>query len=377
MSKFGGKEPWMASMNAFVETNTSAFVDYIAHICTPSPESKAQWTSPTYGLYLVPLATRSRLRGLAREGIPDLPHLVDQAKDLAAFVAILARSQGSEVEPSTPGAVRRRRSRSSKRLFEVCHDIHQLTLSRARAAIELCCLPSLRNESGTTRSFSQRDRELSGRGAIARSSTIKSTMTTFRTERPSTSMSNAQPSTPPGSPPQSSSLQGFSAMPNSSRGRAYRSQTMSMPPNSSGMLRQTSSSDPFSSEVGVAASTPVAGQSRARADTAAADLRPTTSPHSVASTSEWIFSELDSERPPPTASKPVIAISVLQTTTTSISRTTEFPTYDGPYGPYPLSEDLDPASDLPLPGPSGDTFVTISAGPTKKQEGGIWRKLRR
>jgi hypothetical protein len=377
MSKFGGKEPWMASMNAFVEANTSAFVDYVAHICTPSPHSKAQWTSPTYGLYSVPLATRATLRGLAHEGVPDLPHLVDQPKDLAILVAILARSP-SETEATIPGNLRRRRSELSQRLFEACHGIQSLALTRARAAIQLSYSPSIRSMSAMTRSPTPRERERSiGSRAATRNSATRPTVTILRaSERPSTPLSNPQAFTPTGSPSRTS-VQTSNGRPSSSSRRNYRSHTVSTPPKSSGVLRRTSSSDRLSSEFGVTASIPASNLYRARADTDAANLRPASSPRRIASTSERTFTELDSMRQPFSTSRPVIAIPVVQTTTTTVSRVAEPPTGDGPYGPYPLSDDDTLSSNDPFPGPGGDMFVSVSAGPARRPEGGIWRKLRR
>jgi hypothetical protein len=363
MSKFGGKEPWMANMNTFVEANTSAFVDYIAYLCSPSPESRPQWTSPTYSHYSVPLATRSTLGGLAREGVPRLPHLIDQAKDLSILVAILGRSQGKS-EGRIGNVPRQRRSESSERLFEVCRDIRRLTLSRARAAIQLSYAPSIPGVAATPKNLTPRERI----GIARRTSSRPAATSSWESERPTTPTSTPRPFTPATSPSQSS-VQISGAGGSSSSRRTYRSYTISNPKKPGGMLRRASSSDRVSTEFGFQAPTSASHVNRARADTDASNFRP---PISARVATEPTFTELESIRPPFTPNRAMITIPVSQTITTTYSKLEGTTTGDGDYGTYPLSDD-ETAPDHVAP---VDMSASVSIG-AMKREGGIFRKLRR
>lgn len=92
MTLFGGKEPWMAVMNPFLQDNRSAFDDFIVSLCAPSDDSQIEdHGSKTYGLYRK--ATRLREQQLApmiQEGIASLPYLVDLPRELALLATLIA-----------------------------------------------------------------------------------------------------------------------------------------------------------------------------------------------------------------------------------------------------------------------------------------------
>ncbi|GJN90708.1 hypothetical protein Rhopal_003722-T1 [Rhodotorula paludigena] len=108
-SSFGQKEPWMLPMNPFVQENTAALVDFIEHVATPAPSTayRQEWTSTNASAYVTPYRLRSSLPGLAREGVPILPHLIDLPRELgllATRVARLSVEKGPIVETASASA---------------------------------------------------------------------------------------------------------------------------------------------------------------------------------------------------------------------------------------------------------------------------------
>lgn len=103
-SSFGQKEPWMFAMNGFVQDNTSAFVDFIEHIATPTPHnvSRQEWTSASAPAYLAPYRLRNSLPPLVREGVPLLPHLIDLPRDLGLLASHIARGIVEKGPPPAP-----------------------------------------------------------------------------------------------------------------------------------------------------------------------------------------------------------------------------------------------------------------------------------
>lgn len=156
-STFGQKEPWMGVMNSFVQDNTSAFIDFIRHISTPSPTVRVEWTSPTSSVYLAPYRLRNLLPEHTREGIPLLPHLLDLPRDLGLLASHVARgiadrdrsnrpasAQAGAAGDSSSISVNSRSSRSAK--FEVftdrCLDVHEEARKRGGGLVGHHPLPS-------------------------------------------------------------------------------------------------------------------------------------------------------------------------------------------------------------------------------------------
>ena len=100
-STFGQKEPWMFPMNAFVQDHTSAFVDFIDNISTPSPTARFEWTSPSSASYLSAYRLRNSLPPAIREGVPLLPHLIDLPRDLGLLASHMARAAYERGGPPT------------------------------------------------------------------------------------------------------------------------------------------------------------------------------------------------------------------------------------------------------------------------------------
>lgn len=121
-----------APMNSFVQENTSAFVDFIEHISTPSPSAHFEWTSPKAAAYLAPYRLRNSLSPLVREGVPLLPHLTDLPRDLGLLASHIARGvlekgshlvEGSGDTPSVSSTGRR--SAKYTDFSEACADVHE------------------------------------------------------------------------------------------------------------------------------------------------------------------------------------------------------------------------------------------------------------
>ena len=119
-------------MNSFVQENTSAFVDFIEHISTPSPSAQFEWTSPKAAAYLAPYRLRNSLPLLVREGVPLLPHLTDLPRDLGLLASHIARGvleksshfvEGSGDSPSVTSMGRR--SAKYTDFSEACVDVHE------------------------------------------------------------------------------------------------------------------------------------------------------------------------------------------------------------------------------------------------------------
>ena len=87
MSGYGGKEKWILPMGTLSAEYEDQFTSFIDQICDTSnltgPTQPAQYSGP--GL------VRSRLDALSQEGIPTLPFLIDQPRELAGLVKLWNR----------------------------------------------------------------------------------------------------------------------------------------------------------------------------------------------------------------------------------------------------------------------------------------------
>lgn len=137
---FGGKEPWMAAMNPFLQEHTSAFVDFMTHVCSPAATNKITWTSPLYEGYRHPNSLLGSLTRLHAEGLPTLPHLLDLSRDLALSSKwITAARKQSRLYRETEGlgrpSIKRAPSEQRDRISEACRVIEK----KAKARYEALC----------------------------------------------------------------------------------------------------------------------------------------------------------------------------------------------------------------------------------------------
>ncbi|GAA5941169.1 hypothetical protein JCM3775_006638 [Rhodotorula graminis] len=184
-SSFGQKEPWMLPMNAFVQDNTAALVDFIEHVSTPAPSTayRQEWTSPNAAAYLAPARLRSSLPPLGKEGVPLLPHLIDLPRELGVLATRIARlaadkgpladltslsgGGGGESRCETPSVASSRggRSRRFVELVETCIDVHVESRRRGGGLVSLPPYEDLRNRTPDPKTRTRR--LMTGRPAIA------------------------------------------------------------------------------------------------------------------------------------------------------------------------------------------------------------------
>ena len=88
MTTFGSKEPWMEHMNQFLTSNRQSFKCFIDNICSIPSDRNPLPLPPSYS---TPLAIMQRLPQSCREGLPSLPHLIDQPRNLALLVSLWLR----------------------------------------------------------------------------------------------------------------------------------------------------------------------------------------------------------------------------------------------------------------------------------------------
>jgi hypothetical protein len=125
LQRFGAKESYMEPMNAFLEKNESAFLDYMSYIASGLHEDSPEWTSPAYDEY-EPVQRKMSLLpfDLTRDAIPLLPFLLDLPKEIAALVNQIARACSLQSGPTRP------EDPSFQRFRELCMKTNWLTLSR-------------------------------------------------------------------------------------------------------------------------------------------------------------------------------------------------------------------------------------------------------
>ena len=89
MTTFGSKEPWMEHMNQFLTSNRQAFKDFIDNICSIPSDRNPLPLPPSYS---TPLAIMQRLPQSCREGLPSLPYLIDQPRNIALLISLWLKS---------------------------------------------------------------------------------------------------------------------------------------------------------------------------------------------------------------------------------------------------------------------------------------------
>ncbi|BGP40339.1 hypothetical protein JCM10449v2_004300 [Rhodotorula kratochvilovae] len=181
-SSFGQKEPWMLPMNAFVQENTAALIDFIEHVSTPPPSTayRQEWTSPNAAAYLAPYRLRSSLPTLGKEGVPLLPHLIDLPRELGQLATRVARlaaergplaeaasSSGADGRCETPSIASSRggRSRRFVDLVDTCVDVHVESRRRGGGLVSLPPYEDVRNRTPDPKTRTRR--AMTGRPATA------------------------------------------------------------------------------------------------------------------------------------------------------------------------------------------------------------------
>ncbi|OAA33276.1 GTPase activating protein (BUD2/CLA2) [Moelleriella libera RCEF 2490] len=131
MSTFGKREEWMERMNRFLTSQRSVFRDYIDQVCGIPAERGSTKTAPA--AYSTPIAILGRLGGMAKEGSPSLPYLIDQARSLASLVRLWA--------DAAPEDVKKGKGEGDLLIFnDICLDLQKRAdtcvaqIERARAA---------------------------------------------------------------------------------------------------------------------------------------------------------------------------------------------------------------------------------------------------
>lgn len=136
MQTFGSKEPWMAAMNPFLQRNSSSYQDFITYLCSKEEGAKGDWTEKDFEPYKIPILQRMTLTpDIVREGVPELPFLIDLPKEYAAFSAVVATADpvAPHHRPDTSTEEARLEESPHENLLILCQVLHSQTRSRVRA----------------------------------------------------------------------------------------------------------------------------------------------------------------------------------------------------------------------------------------------------
>lgn len=135
MSGFGGKEKWILKMATLSAEYEDQFTDYIDQICDTTyvtgPRQVAQYSGPAL--------VRSRLDPLSQEGIPTLPFLIDQPRELAGLVKLWNKAflPGTATPEKKPRSVDLSKLNEATRAFNVaCIQLEERTTSLVESAVE-------------------------------------------------------------------------------------------------------------------------------------------------------------------------------------------------------------------------------------------------
>lgn len=136
MQTFGSKEPWMAAMNPFLQKNSSSYQDFITYLCSKDEGAASDWTEKDFEMYKVPILKRMTLvPDIVKEGIPELPFLVDLPKEYAAFASLVATAESASLTAATVEGANDALSGEHlhEELLSLCKSLHSQTRSRVRA----------------------------------------------------------------------------------------------------------------------------------------------------------------------------------------------------------------------------------------------------
>lgn len=132
---FGTKEPWMAAMNPFLHKHSSSYQDFITYLCSKEEGAKSDWTEKDFEPYKVPLLKRMTLvPDIVKEGVPELPFLIDLPKEYAALASLVATAEPFAMPPPNETASdKASMTMPHDELVALCQVLHGQTRSRVRA----------------------------------------------------------------------------------------------------------------------------------------------------------------------------------------------------------------------------------------------------
>ena len=129
VAALGGKEPWMATMNPFLQSNITSFQDFVTFLCSPPVTAEPEWTSADYRSYSATSAARELLSPkIVQEGVPTLPFLIDVPKELAIFASTVAGV--STMGNADTGMHEVRKHDRLQDLVDLCTRLHTQTHAR-------------------------------------------------------------------------------------------------------------------------------------------------------------------------------------------------------------------------------------------------------
>lgn len=146
MQTFGSKEPWMAAMNPFLQKNKTSYQDFITYLCSQQEGARSDWTEKNFEPYKIPILKRMTLTpDIVKEGVPELPFLVDLPKEYSAFAALVAtaepaKSQSVSIDETMREDVSGGDS-AHQPLLDLCRTLHSQARSRVRALVRTGQLP--------------------------------------------------------------------------------------------------------------------------------------------------------------------------------------------------------------------------------------------
>ncbi|KAK9895718.1 hypothetical protein P389DRAFT_68010 [Cystobasidium minutum MCA 4210] len=131
---FGTKEPWMAAMNPFLQNNASSYQDFITYLCSKEEGTKSDWTEKEFELYKIPILKRMTLvPDIVKEGVPELPFLIDLPKEYAALASLVATAEPLSASAAGPMGSHTAESSSLHEDFvDTCRGLHSHARTRVR-----------------------------------------------------------------------------------------------------------------------------------------------------------------------------------------------------------------------------------------------------
>jgi len=145
LQTFGDKEPWMAAMNPFVQRNLSSYQDFITYLCSKEEGVKSDWAEKDFDMYRIPNLKRMALSpDIVKEGVPELPFLIDLPKEYAAFAALVGTAEyiirPSNIFEKQPSISDEERDKVEE-IIAACQTLHGQTRARVRTLARLGDLP--------------------------------------------------------------------------------------------------------------------------------------------------------------------------------------------------------------------------------------------
>lgn len=195
MQTFGSKEPWMSAMNPFLQNNLSSYQDFITYLCSKEEGTKSDWTEKDFEPYKIPVLKRMTLApDIVKEGVPELPFLVDLPKEYAALAALVATAEPAKPQPGINDAIEEDSQVEElphQALLNLCRALHSQARSRVRALVRTGELPAPGVE--TNRRMFARTEQVRLPGRV-RGSTVSKAISTPSPERTAILSKSTHPS---------------------------------------------------------------------------------------------------------------------------------------------------------------------------------------